>query len=305
MATANTREDARSADDLRREHSEWLRLRREHQWAIDEHARLHDGVWHTELLGDIHFPNDAHDELFSVEDGSFWFRHRNRVIEQALRKAAAPSVLWEIGAGNGCVSHYLQQRGIPTVAVEPLVPGALNARRRGVEAIVCGAFESLRLPPDALPAVGCFDVLEHLEHPEALVTEINRTLRPGGVVIATVPALSWLWSEADTATGHFRRYTRGALNQLFCACGLEPVHSEYFMFAMVLPMLCLRTLPSLWRRDRDQRAALRRCRTQMKASRRKDALSLADVALRTEAAVAKVVPLPAGTSVLGVYRKAG
>jgi SAM-dependent methyltransferase len=282
---------------------EWRRLGRDHQWQIHEHAFSSEGIWHTGLTSSISFPDDAHDELFEIEEHSFWFRHRNRVIAAALARAAAPRVIWEIGAGNGCVARHLQERGYNTVAVEPLLAGARNARRRGINSVVCGQFEMLELPAGSLPAIGCFDVLEHLERPDDLVAECYRTLAPGGLCIVTLPALGWLWSDADVVAGHFRRYTRNSLERLLAGAGFEIETLQYFMAAMVAPLFCLRTLPSLWRRDVDRMRTLQRCQQQMVPRNSKRRTSIPELLLNAESCLARVCPLPIGTSVLGVARK--
>jgi len=283
---------------------ELCRLRRDHQWHIQEHAQSSEGIWHTGQASSISFPDDAHDDLFDIEDHSFWFRHRNRVIEGALARAAAPRVVWEIGAGNGCVARHLQTCGYDIVAIEPMLPGARNARRRGINTVVCGQFEMLELPADALPAIGCFDVLEHLEYPADLVAECFRTLAPGGLFMVTVPALGWLWSDADILAGHFRRYTRGSLARLLTGAGFEVASAQYFMAAMVVPLFCLRALPSLWRRNDDRQQILRRCQKQMVPSKSERSSSLPDLLLNVESSLARVIPMPIGTSVLAVARKA-
>lgn len=282
---------------------ELTRLRRAFGWDIEKVARKIDGVWHTEVSADIHFPDDVHDDLFAIEDGSFWFRHRNRTIENALRRAGKPAALWEIGAGNGCVAYSLQRQGISVATVEPMVNGAINSARRGIETVVCGRFESLNLPDDSLPAAGCFDVLEHLEHPEELVREIQRTLQPGGVFIATVPAMNWLWSHADVVSGHFRRYTRSSLQKMVAAQGFETMTTEYFMMSLAAPMFCLRTLPSLLRKNVDAEESLATARRQISNTNSTLRRSPIEAILRCEAAVARLLPLPFGTSVLGVFRK--
>lgn len=297
-ASAATRRQPFPIDEL-------SRLRRAFGWEIKGVAQNIGGVWHTENSAEIHFPDDVHDDLYAIEDGSFWFRHRNRTIENALRRVGSPSALWEIGAGNGCVAHHLQRCGMRVATVEPMAAGAINSARRGIEVSVCGRFESLNLPDDSLPAAGCFDVLEHLEHPEILVQEVRRTLQPSGIFIATVPAMNWLWSDADVVSGHFRRYTRSSLREMVAAQGFESLRTEYFMMSLAAPMFCLRTLPSLLRKNVDSEASLATARRQIADTSSSSQWSPAKVVLRCEAALARIVPLPFGTSVLGVFRKPG
>jgi SAM-dependent methyltransferase len=185
-------------------------------------------------------------------------------------------------------------------AVEPMAAGARNARRRGIEAVVCGRFESLQLPDHSLPAIGCFDVLEHIDRPEELVCEFMRVLRPGGLFVATVPALNWLWSDADVLAGHFRRYTRYSLRNLAASVGFETEHVDYFMMSLVIPMFVMRTLPSKLRQGGLSKESIQR---HMNDPGNRSSRSPIELLLRMEAAAARLLPLPMGTSVIGVLRK--
>jgi 2-polyprenyl-3-methyl-5-hydroxy-6-metoxy-1,4-benzoquinol methylase len=57
------------------------------------------------------------------------------------------------------------------------------------------------------------DVLEHIEDDRAELAVAQRHLRPGGHLVVIGPAHQWLFSEFDTAVGHFRRYSRGSLQE--------------------------------------------------------------------------------------------
>ncbi|MEX2251161.1 MAG: glycosyltransferase [Acidimicrobiia bacterium] len=63
-------------------------------------------------------------------------------------------------------------------------------------------------------SVLCVNVLEHLDHPDAAVTEFFKATRSGGKVLVLVPAHEWLFSEADTALGHRLRFTKTGLRKL-------------------------------------------------------------------------------------------
>lgn len=66
---------------------------------------------------------------------------------------------------------------------------------------------------DAIVGEGPFDavtageVLEHIEDDEDFIRKVFALLKPGGVFVLTVPVDQRLWSGADAAAGHFRRYT--------------------------------------------------------------------------------------------------
>jgi SAM-dependent methyltransferase len=54
--------------------------------------------------------------------------------------------------------------------------------------------------------VFAFEVLEHVDHDEALVLEIARVLRPGGIFVSSVPLRMSRWSKLDELSAHVRRY---------------------------------------------------------------------------------------------------
>ena len=80
----------------------------------------------------------------------------------------------------------------------------------------------------ALDLVALLDVLEHVPDDLASLRAIHRRLKPGGKLLLTVPANPWMWSAHDTAHHHFRRYTKGSLEELFLRSGLEVELLSYF-----------------------------------------------------------------------------
>ena len=60
--------------------------------------------------------------------------------------------------------------------------------------------EYLPLSDASLTGMLMLDVLEHVDD-VLLLRDAHRALRPGGWVVATVPAMPWLWSYRDVAPG--------------------------------------------------------------------------------------------------------
>jgi SAM-dependent methyltransferase len=81
---------------------------------------------------------------------------------------------------------------------------------------------------DVFDSVLCVNVLEHLDKPEAALEGFRSVLRPGGHALILVPAHDWLFSEADRAIGHRRRYTVKAVRTMLEAAELEVLGCKEF-----------------------------------------------------------------------------
>jgi hypothetical protein len=211
-----------------------------------------NGIWiRSGLQKDmqVSYPAEGHSSCFQIEDSSFWFQHRNKVILNTYRLARGDSSevpFVDLGGGNGVVAKFLQDSGIPTILIEPGIQGVLNARSRGVHNVIHGAWEDFTLNQGkARFDVGLFDVLEHLEKPFDFLSTIVSSMEEGSCVLATVPAYQWLWSHEDIHAGHFRRYTLKGLEAEFERAGLRPVWSSGFFVFLIPFIFGLRRLPYL------------------------------------------------------------
>ena len=77
------------------------------------------------------------------------------------------------------------------------------------------------------------------------LAELNRVLRPGGILFVFVPALDILWTSLDTEVGHVRRFTRPMLASALARAGFEVVSLRYFDFLgflLHLPFVCSKSL---------------------------------------------------------------
>lgn len=202
-----------------------------------------DGIW-VAPGGEISYPKGGNENCLALEADSFWFEHRNRCIQAVMRRLPPPGMVFDVGGGNGYVAMGLQQAGFPVALVEPGWQGVQNARRRGVGTLVCSRFEDAGFRPGAVPAVGLFDVLEHIADDGAFLSIVREMLVPGGRVYLTVPAFQALWSADDDYAGHHRRYSLRGLHHLLEQAGLEVEYASYFFFMLPAPILLLRALPT-------------------------------------------------------------
>lgn len=207
----------------------------------------------TELLGGVlgrradhealSYPGRGNELTMQVEDRSFWFQHRNRVLASVLLRRPPAGPIWDVGGGNGFPALHLQAQGLKVVMVEPGPVGCENARARGVRTVIRSSLEGLSLPAAAVSAVTCLDVLEHLEEPRGMLREIQRILARDGRLLVTVPALQFLWSDEDIFAEHRRRYTAKTLQRELEENGFRVEYLTYYFQPLLAPVFLLRTLP--------------------------------------------------------------
>lgn len=202
------------------------------------------GIWVTHNQAEVSYPSDGNNACFAVEDISFWFRHRNNVITHLVKDLSPKDTFFDIGGGNGCVSNALQLSGIEVILIEPGSQGTHNARQRGVQTVIQSTLEDVGFESGSLPAVGLFDVLEHIESDGNFLRTIYSYLPMNGRFYITVPAYNFLWSADDNHAGHFRRYTIDSLTKRLKDSGFTVTYCSYLFSFLVPSIILCRCLPS-------------------------------------------------------------
>ena len=191
------------------------------------------------------YPGEGFDVTAAVEARSFWCRTRNRILSRVFRRFTDPSRpidVLEIGCGIGGVIGAL--RAMPHLRLtgsEVYIQGLKYARSKlpDIEFIQLDATD---IPfKNAYDVVGAFDVLEHIEHDERVMSEVRETLRPGGLFVVTVPQYQWLWSRLDEVVHHKRRYHRRQLVERLRRSGFEVIYTTSFV-TMLFPLMMVARL---------------------------------------------------------------
>ena len=206
-----------------------------------------DGIWYARDMKEVSYPEDGHSCCMQVEEQSFWFSHRNKCVVSLIDAYPPPGggPVFDVGGGNGFVAAGIVASGQEVVLIEPGIEGARNAKRRNVPQVVCATIESADPIPETLPAVGLFDVVEHVEDDKSFLEKLNKLIQPGGKIYITVPAYQFLWSQEDRDAGHFRRYSLAEICNLLEQARFQVDYATYFFRLLPLPIFLLRTLP--WR----------------------------------------------------------
>jgi SAM-dependent methyltransferase len=177
---------------------------------------------------------DEYRRMFELESHYWWFVARRRLalklLKKGLRQKDSPTVL-DLGCGTGAVLQELTAFSNP-VGVD-MSPLALDfCRTRNLTNLIVGRGESLPFRTASVDAVLALDVLEHIEQHEVAFGEASRVLKPGGVLVLSVPAFKSLWGPHDVALMHFRRYRRSEVRQRLIQAGLKVEKLSYAIFAL-------------------------------------------------------------------------
>lgn len=205
-----------------------------------------------------------------------------------LKNLCSPEqVVVNMGCGAGGFSSLVIDAGYDVLSFEPDPLAHAAARSALPETAIVentGLFDtSLPTPADVIVM---HDVLEHIEDEAAAVDAVHDLLRPGGLTIISVPAMSWLFGNHDEQLGHFRRYSKSRLR---CALStrFEVERLRYFGFTMI---------PITWWFSRFRRRPY--------PVGAVAGSSLVGTAMDLVCRVESRIPAPLGTSVLAIARRA-
>jgi len=193
-------------------------------------------------------------------DRRHWFYRGKRAIVRswiARHLALRPDdLLIDAGCGTGTflaeMAGSCRVLGLDDHAESLVIAGPRLAAVGG--GVLRASLERVDLPDGCAAAVTLLDVLEHTDDDAAVLREMARLVRPGGLLVITVPALRALWSDWDVALHHRRRYHRAEVLRLCDAPGLRTLHCAYFNTA-ALPAIAL---VRAWRRLRPPRPGAER-----------------------------------------------
>ena len=128
----------------------------------------------------------------------------------------------DLGCRSGALTRHILE-GNEVVGLDVDQVALARAESLGIQPVVADVEEPLPFGDASFDAVVAGELLEHLRFPDAVVAEIRRVLRPGGVVVGSVPNAFRLQSRL--------RFLRGR------AAEDDPTHLHMFSPAAVRELL--------------------------------------------------------------------
>ena len=244
---------------------------------------------------------DEYEKLEHVEERHWYYSGKRAIVRYWLQRVGplkSSHTLIDCGAGTGMFIEEMS--GIcRAFALDDHAESLVIARRRlGMERVLEGSCTALPFLDNSLDAITALDVLEHVDRDDLAIQEFLRVLKPGGVLVVTVPAMPTLWSDWDVVLHHHRRYTSRTLQALLAKTSFQTLYWNYVNVAV---------LPIVWlvRQSRkllasSSTASEGRAEESIPPKLLNDLLRWVFVTLACQ----RVVRFPIGVGLLGVYRKA-
>jgi SAM-dependent methyltransferase len=179
-------------------------------------------------------------KLARFEEGNFWFRTRNRLIQWALASyfPDAGSLL-EVGCGTGFVLKGVSEtRPRMRLAGSEIFSDGLVFARARLPGVDLYQMDARHIPFEReFDVIGAFDVLEHVDEDDSVLRQMFRATRPDGGILVTVPQHRFLWSAIDDHSMHQRRYSRAELRRKVEQAGFRIQRMTSFISLLLPPMM--------------------------------------------------------------------
>ena len=199
------------------------------------------------------FKTEYYARLSELEAKNFWFCSRNRLILWAIKKYFPDAGnFFEIGCGTGFVLSAIEN-AFPDLSLcgSDIYAEGLKFAEQRLKRTALLQMDARDIPfKDKFDAIGAFDILEHIEEDDLVLSQMNRALRRNGGIILTVPQHNFLWSRFDEASCHLRRYNAAELRHKVEHAGFKVIMTTSFV-SLLLPLMAASRLKGRRKHQKD------------------------------------------------------
>ncbi len=160
-------------------------------------------------------------ELWAIEGALK--KYNQDLVSKLSQYFKGSSRILEFGAGIGTLARIWSEK---THIKPECLEIDINLQKIVLErGLVC--YGDLNDADGIFDGIYTSNVLEHIEHDEEILRQLNDRLKVGGIIAVYVPAFMCLYSSMDLAVGHYRRYGARELCQKLESAGFTVKHQSY------------------------------------------------------------------------------
>lgn len=187
---------------------------------------------------------DCYHKMYLNEEHHWWFKSKADIVKTMsnffIEDMDSKKIL-DAGCGTSFLSKNIS-KNINNIYNVDNCPISLDySKKRGMLNIVNADLDCLPFENCVFDVGVCMDVIEHNEDDQAIVDELARVIKKGGILIAAAPAARSLWGPQDKKLGHYRRYGKDEFKKLFEKDFIS-LKMSYFNFLLFPPMFILRKI---------------------------------------------------------------
>lgn len=170
----------------------------------------------------------VYEEMYALEKSHWWFLARREIITHVVEQwVPERGSILDVGCGTGFVLERLRDE-YEVHGLDAADVAVSFCHEKGLKNVHRGELGETSIGRKDFDLVSFLDVLEHLDDDVGAMKRARTLLRNDGLLLVTVPAFRFLWSQHDVVHHHRRRYRRAQLEAVVRAAGFEPLHVTYF-----------------------------------------------------------------------------
>jgi ubiquinone/menaquinone biosynthesis C-methylase UbiE len=208
-------------------------------------------------IGKLEIPGDY--QFKAMNSGPrlqrFWHRNKLRVLDQ-VAPISKNDVVVDVGCGSGNLTLHSAEKCKLAIGVDPsqtAIQFCNSIKSNEHSVFIPAAGDALPFPDEYADVVMMVEVIEHLDQPMKIISEISRILKKGGLIFTTTPnyAFPSLWPPvewlADTSRlvakmgggeQHVQKFSPPSLAGTFKKAGFETIRlGTFYHFSPFVSML--------------------------------------------------------------------
>lgn len=153
------------------------------------------------------------------------------VVLNLVRRRNIRGRVLDVGCGHGLLANHIAARTGLSVTGVDINPVLIDVARQSDESdlneFLVASATQLPLPSQTFEVVTCVEVLEHLDHPLAALSEMRRVLKVGGLLVASVPNERLNAFSKTSHSDHKQHFSITEFSAIVRTAGFRVVWSGY------------------------------------------------------------------------------